>query len=648
MTDLLFQPSPEQIAASQLTAFADQLTRSTGQSFASYQELQRYSVTELAAFWAEVWRFGQVRGEMGDRVLTDQTMPGVEWFPEARLNFAENLLAAGAPDHSALIACSESRPEIRLSYRELTDQTLQLAAFLQQDCAVQPGDRVVAYLGNTPEALIGMLATAYLGAIWASASPDFGFEGACDRFSQIEPKVMLAGNGYQYGGKTYNRHEVVAQLRSAMPSVTHLVNVAVLPDAPALANSVEFASLVEGDRPVPELRRWPFNQPLYILFSSGTTGKPKCIIHGAGGTLLQHIKEHRLHADLSADSVLFYFTTTGWMMWNWLASGLSTGATLVLYDGNPMYPAPSILWQLAARHGFTHFGTSAKFLSACRSQDMQTDDLDLSALRAVFSTGSPLAPEDFDWVYRAIKQDLMLHSISGGTDIVSCFVGGNPWQPVRRGKIQGANLGMAVESWNDQGEAVIDQRGELVCTAPAPCMPLGFWQDELNRRYHAAYFERFPGIWAQGDFCSIDALGQVVILGRSDTTLNPGGVRIGTAEIYRQVDGLAEIADSLVVGRATDDDVEVVLFIELAAACELDDALRQRIRQAIRSNTTPRHVPSHILAVDAIPYTRSGKKVELAVTQILRGELPQNLSALANAECLEQYHLWAERLNKSN
>ncbi|MEX2320667.1 MAG: acetoacetate--CoA ligase, partial [Saccharospirillum sp.] len=459
-----------------------------------------------------------------------------------------------------------------------------------------------------------------------------------DRFGQVEPKVVIAGNGYGYGGKAVERTSVVKSLQTALPTVRQWIQVDALPSADVIDGAWQWADLVGRDWPEAPALELPFDHPLYILYSSGTTGKPKCIVHGAGGTLLQHAKELRLHGDISQESVFFYFTTTGWMMWNWLASGLMTGATLVLFDGNPMYPRSDVLWQLADKLGITHFGTSAKYLSACRKQSLEPGKThNLSPLTTVFSTGSPLAPEDYDWVYSALKPDVMLQSISGGTDIVSCFVGGNPWSPVVRGKIQGANLGMDVQAWNEAGERVINQRGELVCAQPAPCMPIGFWNDPDDARYRAAYFERFDGVWAHGDFIEFDDADQAVIHGRSDTTLNPGGVRIGTAEIYRQVETLTEIADSLVVGQAVDGDVKVILFVQLPEGQQLDKALTGRIRQRIRENTTPRHVPADIVQVPAIPYTRSGKKVELAVTQILRGEEPANLTALANPESLEAY-----------
>lgn len=635
---VLFTPSADQKANSQMGSFADQLKRHYPIELEDYPALQQWSVQNLAAFWRELWTFADVQGNPGETVLEQSTMPGARWFPEARLNFSTNLLHAGRDADTALIAVSETRPEHRYTYADLRLAVARLAGFLQHECGVVPGDRVAAYLGNTPEAIIGMLAASRIGAVWTSASPDFGYEGVLDRFGQVEPTVVIAGNGYGYGGKAIERTSVVKRLKAALPSVRQWVQVDTLPSADMIEDAQRWDDVVKRDWPEAPPRALPFDHPLYILYSSGTTGKPKCIVHGAGGTLLQHAKELRLHGDISQESVFFYFTTTGWMMWNWLASGLMTGATLVLFDGNPMYPRSDVLWQLADKVGITHFGTSAKYLSACRKQDLEPGKtFDLSALSTVFSTGSPLAPEDYDWVYSALKPDVMLQSISGGTDIVSCFVGGNPWSPVVRGKIQGANLGMDVQAWNEAGEKVVNQRGELVCAQPAPCMPIGFWNDPGDERYRAAYFERFDGVWAHGDFIEFDDSGQAVIHGRSDTTLNPGGVRIGTAEIYRQVETLTEIADSLVVGQAVDGDVKVILFVQLPEGQQLDKALIGRIRQRIRDNTTPRHVPADIVQVPAIPYTRSGKKVELAVTQILRGEEPANLTALANPESLQAY-----------
>lgn len=634
---VLYRPTDSVRERSQLTAFANSIPELGAAERSDYSALHRWSVNHLEDFWGYLWDFVGVTGEKGEEVLDQRRMPGARWFPEARLNFSENLLARGRPDDIALIALSESRSELRLRYCDVIDQVERLAAYLKHQCGVQPGDRVAAYLGNTAEAIMGMLASSRIGAVWTSASPDFGYEGVHDRFGQVQPKVVIVANGYGYGGKRHDRSQVVAQLQASLVGVKTWLAVDCLGLGEVLPGCVAWSEVMAQQWGETEPLRLPFDHPLYILYSSGTTGKPKCIVHSAGGTLLQHAKELMLHGDISQSSVFFYFTTTGWMMWNWLASGLFTGATLVLFDGNPTYPDGAMLWQMAARLGVTHFGTSAKFLSACRKMDVAPNQQDLSQLRVIFSTGSPLAPEDFDWVYQSVKSDLMLHSISGGTDIVSCFVGGNPWSPVVKGKIQAANLGMDIQAWNDDGQAVIGEKGELVCAQPAPCMPIGFWDDPDQSRYRAAYFERFPGVWAHGDFIEFDQQGQVVIHGRSDTTLNPGGVRIGTAEIYRQVETLDQIQDSLVVGRPVDGDMEVILFVQLAPGQPLTEALATTIRQRIRTNTTPRHVPAEIIQVAAIPYTRSGKKVELAVTQILRGEEPRNLTAMANPECLDDY-----------
>jgi len=635
---VLYTPTADQRARSQLGLFAEGLKLEYGLHFSGYQALHQWSVHDLDTFWHALWDFADIQGDPGDQVLGDRTMPGAQWFPEARLNFSLNLLYAGRDQDTAIIAVSETRSDVRYSYAQLRLAVERLAGFLKHECGVKPGDRVAAYIGNTPEALIGMLATSRIGGVWTSASPDFGYEGVLDRFGQVEPRVVIAGNGYGYGGKYIERTSVIKRLQGALPSVSHWIQVDTLPSADNIADATGWSVIADRDWPEAPALKLPFDHPLYILYSSGTTGKPKCIVHGAGGTLLQHAKELRLHGDVSQHSVFFYFTTTGWMMWNWLASGLMTGATLVLFDGNPMYPGPGVLWHLADKEGVTHFGTSAKYLSSSRKMNLTPGKIaNLSTLRTIFSTGSPLAPEDYDWVYWAIKPDVMLQSISGGTDIVSCFVGGNPWSPVVRGKIQGANLGMDVQAWNEAGESVTNQRGELVCVQPAPSMPIGFWNDPDQSRYRAAYFERFGGVWAQGDFIEFDDAGQAVIHGRSDTTLNPGGVRIGTAEIYRQVEILAEIADSLVVGHSVDGDVKVILFIQLAEGQRFDTALAGRIRQRIRENTTPRHVPADIVQVSAIPYTRSGKKVELAVTQILRGEEPANLTSVGNPESLQAY-----------
>ncbi|MQM37726.1 Acetyl-coenzyme A synthetase [wastewater metagenome] len=577
-----------------------------------------------------------------EQVLGAREMPGAEWFPGARLNFAENLLREalhGDPSKVAITEISETRPRQQLTYGELLGEVAGLQRFLREQ-GVGPGDRVAGIVANTSEAVIGMLATTALGAIWSSASPDFGANGIHDRFGQIEPKVLIAVNGYGYNGKTFSRLEQIAELRERIPSIQCAVVISNLPEEPIPddAGVVSWdAALSEGRGGEVHFEQVPFDHPIVIVYSSGTTGAPKCIVHGGGGVLLQHSKELMLHGDVKRDDTFFYFTTTGWMMWNWLVSGLITGAEVVFFDGSPGYPNLDVLWEMAEREGLTHFGTSAKFLGGCRNKGLHPgEDHDLSNLRVVFSTGSPLLPEDYDYVYEHISPDVLLGSISGGTDILSCFVGACPILPVRRGEIQCAMLGMDVKAFNEDGEEVIDERGELVCTQPAPSMPVQFWNDPDFARYRGAYFETFPGVWAHGDFISFSETGGCVIHGRSDATLNPGGVRIGTAEIYRQVETIDEIADSIVVGQPWNGDVRVVLMVVMNEGEALTDELRRKIRSRVREGASPRHVPAKIVAVDQIPYTRSGKKVELAVTKILRGDTVNNREALANPESLDE------------
>lgn len=641
MTDRLYSPSVSAQSASQLTRFAQRVTEHTGLCFSSYQDLHTWSVDNIESFWSLFWDYAGLDGERGSTALQDKRMPGAKWFPQARLNFAENLLGRGRDKDTALICHSESRPEQRHTYAELRYTVRLLSGYLWHRLGVRPGDRVAGYIGNTPEAVAMMLAAARIGAVWSAVSLDFGVKGALDRLSQVEPKVMLCGNGYHYAGKAFSRVDAVATLRRAMPSVHAWVSV----DTLGLGHGSEatppgwldWETLLSAPSLEVEPERFAFDHPLYILFSSGTTGQPKCIVHGSGGTLIQHAKEMMLHADVCRDSILFYFTTTSWMMWNWLISGLITGATLVLYEGSPMHPDESTLWSMVKTLGVTHFGTSAKYLGACRKANLTFDAHSMPELKVILSTGSPLLPDDFDWVYEQVKKDVLLHSISGGTDIVSCFVGGNPWSPVRRGRIQGANLGMDVQAWNARGTRVWNERGEMVCTQPAPSMPLYFLNDPDGNRYRSAYFERYPGVWSQGDFIEFDQDGQAVIHGRSDTTLNPGGVRIGTAEIYRVVESFPSLEDALVVGRPVDGDVVIVLFVKLAPGRFLDEALKQSLKRGIREQNTPRHVPGEIVQVPDIPYTHSGKKVELVVSNILRGESPGNVSSLANPGCLGFY-----------
>ncbi len=644
---VMHRPDQHALSHSRMACYRDWLKAQGASPGTDYQALHAWSIADIEAFWQSIWDYtGVIASTPAGKVLENHALPGARWFPEARLNFAENLLRhalQGDAQAPALHARSEIRPDFTLSRANLVNQVAALADWLSES-GVVPGDRVAAVVTNIPEAIVGMLACASLGAVWSSASPDFGTSGILDRFSQIEPRVLICVNGYGYGGKVFDRRQQALELRSLLPSVEQLLMIANVPDL-AFPEGVIDWSAVQQQHTAAELQfaALPFDHPLYILYSSGTTGVPKCIVHGAGGTLLQHSKELMLHGDLGPEDVLFYFTTCGWMMWNWLASGLVTGAELVLFDGNPGHPDLNALWQLAEDYRVTHFGTSAKFLGGCRNAHLQPgQQFDLEPMRVLFSTGSPLLPEDYDWVYQAVKADLLLASISGGTDIVSCFVGATPLLPVRRGVIQCRMLGMDVQAFDDNGSAVIGERGELVCLQPAPCMPLEFWNDEDGSRYRAAYFERFPGVWAHGDYIEFDAEGGCIIHGRSDATLNPGGVRIGTAEIYRQVETLEEIADSLVVGQDWEGDVRVVLLVVMNPQQQLDDALRQRIRQRIREHASPRHVPARIIQIEQVPYTRSGKKVELAVAKLLRREAITNREALANPEALDQIAEHAE------
>lgn len=575
-------------------------------------------------------------------------MPGSRWFADWELNFAENLLAR-RDAHPALVFVNERGDRRELTYLQLSARVARVAAGLAAE-GVGPGDVVAGYLPNVPEAVIAMLATASVGATWTSCSPDFGINGVLDRFGQVQPKVLFTADGYVYAGKTLDSLAPIRGVLEKLGSIRRVVVVPYVSAAPSIAgvpNAVHLHDF-ECDGDLRFVRR-PFDAPLYVMYSSGTTGVPKCIVHGIGGTLLQHRKEHLLHVDLRPTDRLFFFTTCGWMMWNWLASGLATGCTLVLYEGSPFHPGPEVLWRMAEAERVTIFGTSPKYLGALeKSGYVPNAHHDLASLRAVLTTGSPLAAEQFDYVYRAIANatpgadgaaapDLHLASISGGTDIISCFVLGVPWLPVRRGEIQARGLGMAVEVWNDAGEPVVGERGELVCTKSFPSMPIGFWNDPDGARYRAAYFERFPNVWHHGDYAVLTEHGGTIILGRSDAVLNPGGVRIGTAEIYRQVEKLDEVLESLAIGQDWDNDVRVVLFVRLRPGVALDAALEKRIRDTIRANTTPRHVPAKIVAVPDIPRTISGKIVELAVRNVVHGLPVKNTDALANPEALAHF-----------
>jgi acetoacetyl-CoA synthetase len=635
----LWTPSALRIADANLTRFME-FVRGRGVVAADYPALWQWSVDRREEFWKLLFEFTSVlaEGSPTPALLDADRMPGARWFPGLGLNFAENLLRHPGPG-TAIVFRDEREMRREISWDELRAQVARIADGLRT-AGVGPGDRVAGFLPNLPETVVAMLAAASVGATWSSCSPDFGAQGVLDRFGQIAPKVLFTADGYFYGGKTLDSLDRVKAVCARIGSIERVVVVPYTgerPDFSGLPGAVAFG---EFGQPGVELsfQRLPFDHPLYILYSSGTTGAPKCIVHGAGGTLLQHLKEHQLHTDVRPGDRLFYYTTCGWMMWNWLASGLASGATLMLYDGSPFYPDEGVLWRLAADEGITIFGTSPKYLAALeKSGHRPREHGSLARLRTMLSTGSPLAPEQFEFVREAIGEDVQLASISGGTDIVSCFALGNPLLPVYRGELQCRGLGMKVEVWTEDGESVVGQKGELVCTAAFPSMPVAFWNDPDGERYRAAYFERFPGVWHHGDYALLTERGGLVILGRSDAVLNPGGVRIGTAEIYRQVEQLDEVLESVVIGQEWDGDVRVVLFVRLRDGLQLDDALQQKIRGQIRQNTTPRHVPARILQVAEVPRTISGKVVELAVRNVVHGLPVPNTDALANPDALEQF-----------
>jgi len=635
---VLWQPDAERVGRTHLDRFRHRVERVHGVSLPDSAALWRWSVDAPERFWPEVWKLAGLVGETGETVVQHgDRVPGARWFPEARLNFAENLLRR-ADDRPALVFRGEHGVRRVVSWRELGDEVARLRRAFDA-LGLAPGDRVAAWLPNVPEAVSALLAAASLGATFTSCSPDFGVRGVLDRFGQVEPRVLLAVDGYFYGGQ---RHDVRPKLREVVDGLPSLARTVVLPyggedGTDGVRDAVGWAGFLGDPAPDPiAFAHLPFDHPLYVLYSSGTTGPPKCIVHGAGGTLLQHVKEHLLHTDVHAGDGLFYFTTLGWMMWNWLVSGLASEATLHLYDGSPFHPEADVLFDYVAEEGTAVFGTSAKFLDAARKAGLEPARThDLSRVRTILSTGSPLAPES--WVYGHVKRDVQLASISGGTDIVSCFVGGDPTRPVRRGEIQAPGLGMAVDVFDDAGRPLSEGKGELVCTRPFPSMPLGFWNDPDGARYRAAYFERFPGVWCHGDFVERTPSGGFVVHGRSDAVLNPGGVRIGTAEIYRQVEGLDAVEEAIVVGQEWEDDVRVVLFVKLRDGATLDDALVDAIRRRIREHASPRHVPARVLEVPDIPRTRSGKIVELAVREVVHGRPVKNREALANPEALEHF-----------
>ncbi|UCD71513.1 MAG: acetoacetate--CoA ligase [Syntrophobacterales bacterium] len=638
----LWTPSEERIKQTNMTRFVEYVNKKYGKEFTSYSKLYQWSIDNIPEFWAAMWDFSEIRASKKyDNVVDDlNKMPGAQWFIGAKLNFAENLLRY-RDAHIALIFKSEVHESVKITYAELYDRVARLAKSLRE-IGVTVGDRVVGFMPNMMETVIAMLAATSIGATWSSCSPDFGIKGVLDRFGQIEPKVLFTANGYSYNGKPYNSLDRIADFLKDLPSIQKVVVVPYTdgePDISGVPNSVYYGDFVSRDGIEIEFEQLPFEHPLYIMYSSGTTGLPKCMVQSAGGILIHHIKELMLHTNVKRTDTIFYFTTCGWMMWNWLISSLALGATVLLFDGSPFYPDPGALWQLAQDEKMTIFGTSARYIAAIEKEGIKPGRYyDLTPLKAVLSTGSPLPVEGFEYIYREVKEDIQLASISGGTDINGCFALGNPIGHVYAGELQCRALGMKVEAFDDRGKAVRNQQAELVCTAPFPSMPIYFWNDPKMEKYRSAYFEKYPGVWHHGDFIEIrEDTGGVIIYGRSDATLNPGGVRIGTAEIYGVVEILDEVTDSIVVGQDWENDVRVILFVKLASGVQLKEDLVKKIKNAIRGNTTPRHVPAKIIAVDDIPYTINMKKVELAVKNVIHGKPVLNRDALANPEALDIY-----------
>jgi acetoacetyl-CoA synthetase len=643
----LWRPSQDRVARSALTAFHAFVSKQFPEIDVSrYEALHHWSITATHDFWRCIWDYCEViASEPSDVVVRDaDKMPGASWFPDARLNFAENLLRRRG-DATALVSLLENGTRSETTFDELYAQVAAIAASLKAR-GVEPGDRVAGFMPNVAETIVAMLAATSLGAVWTSCSPDFGFQGVMDRFGQVKPKVLFAADGYYYNGKAHDSLEKVRQIADDIDSLEHVVIVEVVEKAPNIGGieSIEGAALFSDwqheQAGVTDIafEQLPFDHPLYIMYSSGTTGVPKCIVHGAGGTLIQHLKEHRIHCDIGPDDTLFYFTTCGWMMWNWLVSGLASGATLILYDGSPFADEGKVLLDAIDRERITVFGTSAKFISGIEKAGLKPRELhDLSSLNTILSTGSPLSHESFEYVYRDIKADVLLASIAGGTDIISCFVGGCPIRPVYTGQIQCRALGMAVEFWNEAGKPLDSDKGELVCRRSFPSMPIGFWNDDDGGKYYRAYFAQFDNVWCHGDYGELTPEDGAIIHGRSDAVLNPGGVRIGTAEIYRQVEKLEAIVESIVIGQDWEDDVRVVLFVVLREGELLDEQLRLAVRSTIRQNATPRHVPAKIIQVPEIPRTVSGKIVELAVREVVHGRPVNNVDALANPEALQHF-----------
>jgi len=639
MSKPLWEPSSQRIQNTNMYRFMQEVNQTCNTDFNDYDALYQWSVDDLESFWAEVWRFTQIKASKTyDKIIDDpRKMPGAKWFPGSRLNFAENLLRYN-DDKVALVFKGEDSIRRVLTYNELYSATAKVATALKH-AGVTVGDRVVGFMPNMPESIIAMLAATSIGATWSSCSPDFGIKGILDRFGQTRPKVLFTADGYFFKGKPLDSLAKIAGIIEQIPSIEKVVVVPYTKecaDISAIKNGIHFDDFTDNDSTTIDFEQLPFDHPLYIMYSSGTTGLPKCMVQSAGGVLLHHAKELFLHTDVKREDTIFYFTTCGWMMWNWLTSALMTGATLILYDGNPFHPSPAALWQMAEDEKITIFGTSAGYIAALKNANVKPgQEFNLSPMKSLLSTGSPLSKEDFHYIYDEVKSDLQLASISGGSDLNGCFALGNPMGPVYEGELQCRGLGMKVFAYNDDGEPVIAEQGELVCTAPFPSMPIYFWDDEDDAKYTSAYFEGFPGIWTHGDYIEITERGGLIMYGRSDATLNPGGVRIGTAEIYRTMDKMAEIEDSVVIGQKWQNDTRVVLFLKMKSGKELTDSLKNHIRTSIRTNSSPRHVPAKIIKVPDIPYTLNMKKVELAVQKIVHGKVVKNKDALKNPESLD-------------
>ncbi len=642
MGKLLWRPSEQRIKNTNIYRFMDLINEKYGQNFTEYEPLYRWSVQNIPDFWESMWDFAEIKASKAyEQIIDDVTkMPGAKWFSGARLNFAENLLRY-RDSRVALIFKGEASNTRKLPYSDLYDEVARVAKSLK-DAGVEAGDRVAGFMPNMPETVIAMLAATSLGATWSSCSPDFGIKGVLDRFGQIRPKILFTANGYWFKGKGMDSLDRISNILKKLPSIEKVVVVHYTeqdPDISGVPNAIHYRDFKSTDSDLEiEFAQLPFDHPLYIMYSSGTTGLPKCMVQSAGGILIHHLKELMLHTDLKREDTIFYFTTCGWMMWNWLVSSLGVGATIVLFDGNPFHPEPGALWKMAQDEKISIFGTSAGYLAALQNAGVKPGkEYDLGPLKSVLSTGSPLSAEGFEFVYEEIKEDLQLSSISGGSDLNGCFALGNPMGPVYAGELQCRGLAMRVEAFNENGRPVINQQAELVCTAPFPSMPIYFWDDPKNEKYRSAYFDVYPNVWRHGDFIEINDRGGVIIYGRSDATLNPGGVRIGTAEIYRQVEQLEEVQDSLVVGQNWKNDVRVILFVQMAEGFELTEDLKNRIKKTIRINASPRHVPKKILSVPDIPYTLNMKKVELAVKKVIQGQDVLNKDALRNPEALDYY-----------